>query len=367
VPRHVVRFRTAALVAPLVLLGSAFGPLRAAAPALTPPVPHFSHVVEVFLENESAGSTWENAAAAPNLAALKNANTYIPNFYGVGHASLDNYQAAFGAVQPTASGKADCLAMQYSSCIFPAIYPTIAKVLDTGAQSWKVYSEGETGAILGGPCLHAPLRQLPDIYQGPLTNGYATRHNPAPWFDSILLEGGNENYCKAHNPDLTQLAIDSANHALPTFSFVEPDTCHDGHDTATLGGCLLDPEGFLAPNGIAAADQWLAGFVTQLTSSPSWDANSILFVTFDEGASADTAGCGSCNDGSAGGRVGAVVIGGHVKPNFTSAWEGDHYGFLTTLEASLGLPSIKSIADPSIAPLIHDGDPGVLPLTDAWQ
>jgi NAD(P)-dependent dehydrogenase (short-subunit alcohol dehydrogenase family) len=48
-----------------------------------------------------------------------------------------------------------------------------------------------------------------------------------------------------------------------------------------------------------------AGFVQQVTSSPAWDQNSLLFITFDEGATTDTAGCGPCHDTSAGGRIGA--------------------------------------------------------------
>src|SRR5690348_8507126 len=103
-------------------------------------VPPLDHVVEVFLENESAGVTWESD---PGLQAVAASGTYIPNFFGAGHASLDNYEAAFGAVTPTAQGKADCLGMAYGSCIFPATYPTVAKLLDGAGRSWKVYSEGE--------------------------------------------------------------------------------------------------------------------------------------------------------------------------------------------------------------------------------
>src|SRR5690348_4555657 len=66
-------------------------------------VPPFEHVVEVFLENESAGVTWESD---PGLHAVATSGAYIPHFFGVGHASLDNYEAAFGAVTPTAQGKA---------------------------------------------------------------------------------------------------------------------------------------------------------------------------------------------------------------------------------------------------------------------
>jgi len=336
--------------------------------AAATPVPRFSHVVEVFLENETATSTWEDPVHAPALQELRKQGAYIPSFYGVGHASLDNYEAAFGAVEPTTQGKADCLGQPYGSCIFAATVPTIASLFDGAGLSWKVYSEGEEGAPGGHPCLHAPSRSLPDPYQGPGTNGYATRHNPAPWFDSILTKGTNESYCQAHAVDLNHLTADlQSPAALPAFSFIEPDTCHNGHDTSSTGGCALDPEGPGAPSGVAAINAWLPGFVQRVTTSPAWDRNSVLFITFDEGATADTSGCAPCHDTSAGGRIGALVISPMVTPNTTSHWSGDHYGFLRTLESSWGLPTLKSgAATPQAAQTVHDGDPGVTVLSDVW-
>jgi hypothetical protein len=358
------------LIAALVLLGASTvaSPLAAARVQAASAVPRFSHVVEVFLENENATSTWEDPAHAPALQALRKQGAYIPNFYGVGHASLDNYEAAFGAVEPTTQGKADCLGQPYGSCIFPTSVPTIAGLLDDAGLGWKVYSEGEEGAPGGHPCLHAPRRSLPDPYQGPGTNGYATRHNPAPWFDSILGKGTGESYCQAHAVDLTHLTDDVKSGAtLPSFSFIEPDTCHDGHDTQSSGGCALDPEGPGAPSGVAAINAWLPGFVQQVTTSPAWDANSLLFITFDESATTDATGCAPCHDTSAGGRIGALAISPRIAPGSTSAWAGDHYGFLRTLEASWNLPTLKSRATtPAAAQTVHDGDPGVTVLADVW-
>jgi hypothetical protein len=350
----------ACLVSTAIVIGAV-----AAVPATASPtaasVTRFDHVVQVFLENESAGVTWEHD---PGLRAIASSGLYIPGYYGVGHASLDNYEAAFGAVAPTTQGQADCLGMAYGTCIFPTTYPTIGKLLDQAGLPWKVYAEGQAGAPLGHSCLHALSRSLPDFYQGPLTNGYATRHNPAPWFDSVLTKGGSEAYCQAHNPDLKQLASDARSAAtMPAFSFVAPDTCHDGHDTSSTGGCLLDPEGPTYPSGIQAIDAWLPGFIHQLTSQPWWtQGNNVLFVTFDEGNATDLSGCASCGDGSAGGRVGAVVFSPHIVPGTTSSWQGDHYGFLRTLETAWQLPSLKSTIDPSLASHIHDGDPGVTAL-----
>ena len=322
-----------------------------------------------MLENESATSTFEDPAAAPNLAKLRTEGLYIPNFYAAGHASLDNYEAAFGAVQPTPQGESDCLGQPFSSCVFPASVPTLGALLDAQRMRWKVYSEGMDGAPGGHNCLHAPDRNASDPYQGPGTNGYATRHNPAPWFDSVLDHGGSEAYCQAHSVDLTQLWSDvSSPRTLPNWSFVEPDTCHDGHDSGPEG-CTGDPEGPTAPNGVAAIDAWLPGFVARLTSSPAWDSGSLLVITFDEGAQSDTSGCGPCQDGSAGGRIGALLIGSPIAhPGTTTSWAGDHYSLLRTWETAWGLPTLKSQAvSAAAAATVHDGDPGVTPLTGVWR
>lgn len=337
------------LVAPALLL------LVAPARATAPPVPHFSHVVEVLLENETASKTWEDPTAA-HLHALQQSGLYAPNFFGIGHASLDNYEAAFAGVEPTAQGKSDCLGQPFQSCIFPASVPTIGDRLDTAALPWRVYSEGMAGAPNGMPCLHAPARQSPDPYQGPLTNGYASRHNPAMWFASVIDHGGSNQYCRDHNVDLAEFWKDAGAAKLPAYSFIEPDTCHDGHDTASTGGCTLDPEGPSAPAGVAAMDAWLPGFVQRLTSSPSWDSHSLLILTFDESAASDTTGCVPCKDGSAGGRIGALFISPLLQPGTTTLWQADHYSVLRTLETSWNL-----------APMAHDGDPGVTALTGVWR
>lgn len=347
------------------------GAHSASARSASSPVPRFSHVVEVVLENESAPSTFEDAAAAPHLAALRKTGVYLPNVFGAGHASLGNYEALFGAVEPTTQGKADCLGQPYGSCIFPATVPTLGSLMDARHLAWRIYSEGMSGAPAGHNCLHAVDRSVPDFYQGPGTNGYATRHNPAPWFDSVLSHGGSESYCQAHSVDLTQLWTDAASsRTLPAWSMVEPDTCHDGHDTSGLGGCAADPEGPTAPAGVAALDAWLPGFVQRLTHSPGWDSRSLLVITFDEGAATDTSGCAPCKDTSAGGRIGALLIGRPVaRPGtIVTRWQGDHYGFLRTFEAAWGLPTLKSrAASPAAAATVHDGDPGVLPLTGVWR
>ena len=363
--------RHARLAAGLGLLALLAVAPAAHAAARPPAVPRFDHVVEVILENESATATFEDPSNSA-LQRLKAKGVYFPQYYAAGHASLDNYIALFGAEQPDTATEADCLGMAYDSCWYPATVPTLGALFDSKRLPWKVYSEGMDGAPAGHSCLHGPAPQLPDPYQGPLTNGYATRHNPAPWFQSVTTKGGSEAYCQAHSVDLTQLWHDAQSpRTLPAWSFVEPDTCHDGHDDQTAqGGCAADPEGPAYPSGVAAIDAWLPGFVHQLTTSPGWDSHSLLVITFDEAGATDTSGCASCHDTSAGGRVGMLLLSGLLKHPGTvySGWQGDHYGLDRTVEAAFGLPTLKSKAvSASAGALVHDGDPGVKPLTGIWK
>jgi hypothetical protein len=341
------------------------------APAAHAGVPRFSHVVEVMLENESATATFENPKAAPHVAKLMRRGVYIPHFYAEGHASLDNYESSFSAEQPTPNGEADCLGMPYKNCIFPTSVKTLGALLDRKHMKWRIYSEGMVGAPGGHNCLHAPSRNSPDPYQGPGAHGYATRHNPAPWFASVLDKGKNESYCRHHSVDLKELWTDAKHRkTMPRWSFIEPDTCHDGHDTSAEGGCTLDPEGPGSPNGVAAIDSWLPGFVHRLTHTPAWDARSLLVITFDEGNGSDTRGCKPCHDKSAGGRVGALLIGHPLARHNSVDWltKADHYSLLRTWEASWHLPTLKSRAvSTKAARSVHDGDPGVKPLTGMWR
>src|SRR4051812_20163184 len=126
-----------ACAAAIGLVALTHTPATAAKPA---PVPKFSHVVVVFLENEEASKTFEDGIGAPHLAAIRQAGAYVPEFYGVNHASLSNYEAFFGGVAATEQGKTDCLGQPWGTCVFPADVPTIANGLEAKGKSWRVYS-----------------------------------------------------------------------------------------------------------------------------------------------------------------------------------------------------------------------------------
>ena len=63
----------------------------------------------IVLENESASTTFGPSSPAPYLSqTLRAQGAYLPNYYGVGHQSNDNYIAMISGQAPGADSQADC-------------------------------------------------------------------------------------------------------------------------------------------------------------------------------------------------------------------------------------------------------------------
>src|SRR6266487_7133515 len=71
--------------------------------------PPIGHVFVIVLENEDAASTFGPSSRAPYLARTLTAEgAFVPGYYGIGHASLDNYVAMVSGQAPTIVTQADC-------------------------------------------------------------------------------------------------------------------------------------------------------------------------------------------------------------------------------------------------------------------
>src|SRR3954454_25159020 len=92
-----LRSLLAVLVAALVLAPAAHA---------QPPV---GHVFVIVLENEDAANAVGPSSQAPYLAqSLPAEGAFVPGYYGIGHASLDNYVAMVSGQTPTIFTQADC-------------------------------------------------------------------------------------------------------------------------------------------------------------------------------------------------------------------------------------------------------------------
>ena len=67
------------------------------------------HVFILMLENESYETTFADGSLAPYLAhTLPSQGVLLRQYYGIGHASLDNYIALVSGQAPNAATQKDC-------------------------------------------------------------------------------------------------------------------------------------------------------------------------------------------------------------------------------------------------------------------
>ncbi|HJZ35540.1 MAG TPA: hypothetical protein VJ204_04630 [Solirubrobacterales bacterium] len=112
-------FLAAAMLA-RALLGA--GALSRAASARAAVVPRIAHLVIIVMENENAKESFSATSPAPYLGETMRAEgAYLPNYYGIGHQSLDNYLALISGQPPSLSTQADCLI--YSEMVATSILP----------------------------------------------------------------------------------------------------------------------------------------------------------------------------------------------------------------------------------------------------
>ena len=87
-----------------------------------------------------------------------------------------------------------------------------------------------------------------------------------------------------------------------------------------------------------------------ITSSPAFQQDGLLEITFDEGSTTDAAAC--CGEtpglgtllllpgilGSGGGKVGAVLLSPFIAPGTTTSTSYNHFSALASIENNFGLP-----------------------------
>lgn len=315
--------------------------MNAAAGTSIEGVPRVDHVVVLVLENESFSSTWSPTSAAKYLNSLPAGGAFVPNYYGTGHVSLDNYVAMTSGLAgaQVASTYTDCLGINLWACVQEVSAAatvnggSIADQVEAAGLSWKQYADGTSQ-----PCVHAdysPTAAGQDPFQGDgnaaNTAGagpdYADRHVPFLYYSSII---GDSARCDAHLRPFTELSGDLAANSLPNYSFITPDTCDDGHDNPCSSG---------KPGGLASADAFLVAHIPALIAYLRAH-NGVLFVTFDEGGASDTGGCCTGGPGGVsgfGGQVGMVALGAPVGVHVTTQSKYDHASLLRTTEDMLGI------------------------------
>lgn len=318
--------------------------------------PEVRHVFVIMLENEPFEVTFGAQSPAPYLAhELPKRGALLPNYYGIGHYSLDNYIAMISGQAPNAATEDDCKVFSEfvrskpgldangqavgEGCVYPRDVKTLADQLEAAGYTWKGYMEdmGADPAREAAVCGHVPIGATDITNHAGEKDQYADKHDPFVYFHSIIDDPAR---CAAHVVDLDVLESDlRAVDTTPNFSYITPNLCHDGHDTPCKNG---------EPGGLISADKFLREWVPRILASPAFKRDGLLIVTFDEGTDA-TACCGEQplpggpqpgQFGPGGGRIGAVLISPMIAPGTVSDFEYNHYSFLRSMEDIFGLPHL---------------------------
>ena len=301
-------FNKMALVAALLasLQNGLFVSAVSAAPrSPAPPDGHgpFKHVFVIVLENEGFDTTFGPSSKAPFLSqTLTKQGVLLSQYYGTGHASLDNYIAMISGQAATPQTRNDCQTYADfvltsvtpdgqavgSGCVYPSQIKTLADQLTAKGKSWRAYM-GDMGndpsreaAVCGHPVLNsADHTQSAEKPSATLPNGdqYASRHNPFVYFHSIIDTAECNNVV-----NLNQLATDlQSPSTTPQFVFVTPSLCDDGHDSPCVTG---------APGGLVSADAFLQKWIPMIQASDAYQDNGLIVINFDEGGFTESVGTG---------------------------------------------------------------------------
>ncbi|HET7454266.1 MAG TPA: alkaline phosphatase family protein [Solirubrobacterales bacterium] len=261
--------------------------LLAPAPAADAAPPPPSRLFLVVLENREYEEALGNPEA-PYLEHLAEKGAVATNYYGVSHPSLPNYLALF-------AGSTFGIAENCTECVVSG--PNLATQLSRAGITWRAYMQ-----TMPEPC-----------FAGSSYFHYAKRHNPFAYFPSITALPQR---CRNVVPE-TRLLADLDRHRLPTFGWLTPDVCYDGHD------CEL-----------RWVDRYLWLLLPRIVHQLG--PHGLLVITFDEGLS-DAGCCGV----PGGGRVATILVGPDVPAGHEIRLPADHYSLLASIEDRFGLPRLR--------------------------
>lgn len=290
---------------------------------------NFQHVWVVMMENTGYDSLignpnapWINDAAARYGLATSS--------FGVAHPSQPNYIAI-------TSGSTNGVADDNDTTID---VPNIVDQLEAHGKTWTDYQQS-LSLCNGNKLAHACGDQL-----------YERKHNPFVSYADVQSSPAR----MAHVVDLSQLDADLASGNVADYNFIAPDQCHDMHGRSTAGDCNFGNVQGL----IATGDAFLADLVGKITSSPSWNGNSAIFVTWDESdftgsgpfGFGDTSGC--CNANPGGGHVVTIVISHSDHQPRQSDVPYNHYSVLGTIQDGWKLGCLANTCDTADVPRMTD-------------
>jgi hypothetical protein len=349
-------------------------------------LPPIKHVWIIVLENKSFDTTFGPGAGSPYLAnTLTSEGQLLTQYYGTGHSSLDNYVTMISGQPPDPQTQADCGTFSDfaptappdangvetgTGCVYPSRALTVSDQLEAKGLTWKAYMEDMGKASTQAPlttCDHPAVGAADNTEGARADDQYATKHNPFVYFHSII---DRQAACDASVVDLSALDSDLASASTtPSYSFITPDLCSDGHDSSCADGT--------SAGGYQGINNFLSTWIPKITGSPAYADGGLLIVTFDE-ASGDASDC--CGEpaspntahngggsGNGGGRVGAVLLSKYIKAGSTNDTPYNHYSLLRSVEDLFGTTHLGFAAQDGLKPFgddVFNQPSGTTPPTD---
>ena len=285
-----------------------------------------------MLENHSYQQVVGSAGAPYQTSLAANCGNATAMF-ATTHTSAANYLATSAGEFPAASASG-CGSVTGCADASDNLYHQ----LDVAGLSWRAYEES-----------------MPKACATSTGGRYKIGHNPALFYRDIPAAE-----CQANDlpvPSLTAqsgaLWDDLQAQTLPSLSWVTPDNVNDG-DTGTPAAAL------------AAADNWLSGFLSTVQQSASYQAgNTLVLVTYDEGSGPDaktgedctnqaldlpiTNGVSAHQDSC---HIPLFVVYPYTPAGTSDATFFDHYSLTKTVEDLFGLPNLAHAADAQTTSLI---------------
>ncbi len=298
------------------------------------------HVWLIILENKSYDATFTGLNRNTYLwRTLPSQGVLLKNYFGTGHFSFDNYISLVSGQATVADTQVDCpyydhfsghvdrsgslrrnpnygqmtsaqgpnAAAGANGCVYPSRVKTLFNQFNSAHVSWKGYAQdlGYPSAASPPPSAGVGVCGAPYRSPGPTgnkeqpnpsvanaTNQYLPKHFPFPWFESILQSGRCNRAHIASLFDKRRGLFHDLEHTAttPTFSWITPNMCSDGHDAVCHGNNLSG--GFSAPNtprpprnytgGLYAADLFLRHIVPAIERSRAYRDGGLIDITFDE-------------------------------------------------------------------------------------
>jgi hypothetical protein len=254
-------------------------------------IPNFKHVYLIVMENREYGSI-VGAAAAPYLNSLIARYGLATAFYAETHPSQPNYVAmTSGGLQGTTTDGTYNLAA-----------PNLFDQIESSGRTWRVYAQGYPGG-----CYKPYIADA--VTDGPGASGeYVRKHNPAISYTSI---SGDPPRCA----NITTLA--GFDPAAADFEMIIPNQINDMHSSS-----------------VGAGDRFLEQFVPLITGSAAF-ADSVLFITWDEGISSNRGG----------GHIATIVAAPGMPAGSRYTADCNHYSLLRTIQDAWGLAPLGEAAN----------------------